>query len=187
MLDGGLKTTSLVCRDIMDNESVNIWIILPQWLAAVGTISAVIVALYLARRDRLVKCRVKITISVIFDSLTNNYQKFLSIYITNTGFRPFLLTGITWQKGIVKKFYYDWIPALNNYSSNIPIKLEDGEQAKFFISYESFENKLYPLLKVKTKIFSYFFTRFTKIIIHTSLKSKTYRLTPDFRKELLPK
>ncbi len=171
----------------MDNESVNIWTILPQWLGAVGTIAAVIVALYLARRDKLIRYKVKITVSVIFDNLSNNYQKYLSIYITNTGFRSFLLTGITWQRGIIKKKYYDWIPALNNYSSSIPIKLEDGEQAKFFITYDSFENKLYPILKVKAKIFSYFLTRFTKIIVHTSFKSKTFSLTPDFRKELLPK
>ena len=171
----------------MDKESVNIWTILPQWLGAIGTISAVIVALYLARRDKLIRCKVKITISVIFDSLSNNYQKYLSIYITNTGYRSFLLTGFTWQRGSIKKKYYDWIPALNNYSFNIPIKLEDGEQAKFFVTYDSFENKLYPILKVKSKIFSYFLTRFTKIIIHTSLKSKTFSLTPEFRKELLPK
>ena len=163
----------------------NIWEIIPLWLGSIGTLAAVIVALYLARRDREIKCSANVNISLLFDKFSTSQEKYLSITVTNRNYRPLNFTGISWRKGIFRKTYLWQSPPQNEYSTYGTVKLSDGEEAKYLIPITSFEKYIYPKLKVKEKYFKMFFSRFTKIIVHTSVNNVTLNLNKQFRKVLV--
>lgn len=163
----------------------NIWEIIPLWLGSIGTLAAVIVALYLARRDRTIKCVANVNISVLFDNYSSAQEKYLSITITNLNYRSFKFTGISWRKGIFKKNYLWQSPPQNEYSTPGTVKLEDGDEAKYLIPITTFEKHIYPELRVKEKYFKMFFSRFTKIIVHTSISNMTLNLNKQFRTVLV--
>ncbi len=166
-------------------KAINIWEIIPLWLGSIGTLAAVIVALYLARRDRKIKCSVNVNISVLFDNFSSSQEKYLSITITNRNYRSFKFTGISWRKGIFKKTYLWQVPPQNEYSTSGTVKLEDGDEAKYLIPIDTFEKHIYPELRVKERYFKMFFSRFTKIIVHTSVNNISLNLNKQFRKILV--
>ena len=166
-------------------KTSSIWEIIPLWLGSIGTLAAVIVALYLARRDRTIKCSANVNISILFDSFSSPQEEYLSITITNLNYRSFKFTGISWRKGIFKKIYLWQSPPQNEYSTSGTVKLEDGDEAKYLIPIVTFEKHIYPQLRVKEKYFKMFFSRFTKIIVHTSVSNVTLNLNKQFRKVLV--
>jgi len=66
------------------------------WLAALGTLLAVIISLYLARRDKQIRISVNAYITTLINSLNNSNQsdRYLCIEVTNTGHRTANITSI---------------------------------------------------------------------------------------------
>ena len=112
------------------------------WLAGIGTLAAVIVALYLARRDTIVKLKIYAGHRIIVSQGSKEKPDFLSIGITNVGFRKTTIINIGWKIGLLKKKYAIQTLYPLPYSDNLPKTIGDGEEAKFLIPFINFEG--YP-------------------------------------------
>jgi hypothetical protein len=117
------------------------------WFSAVGTLTAVAISLYLARRSDLQKLEMRVglrNVGVIPGHLlkdkpytfflrpnviSNQPPDLLVVSVTNVGRRTARLTHIYWQAGRGTNFL--WTPMRNDYSFDFPPKepLADGEQA----------------------------------------------------------
>lgn len=104
-------------------------------MAGIGTLSAVIVSLYLARRDSKVKLIVTAGHRVLVTPGQTRTPDYCSIRVTNVGFRPATITGIGWKVGLLKKKYGIQTVHGHPASSNLPVKLEYGDEASYLIGF----------------------------------------------------
>lgn len=128
-----------------------------QWPAAIGTVGAVIVALYLARRDESIRLRVRCGIHTLLQEGNPDHGKeFLSLQITNVGRRPATVNSVGWETGWGKRQWpvkrlrlqsYYWIPPRNAYSQQLPTTLTDGQTAFLMSAVEEYKahNIDYPM------------------------------------------
>jgi hypothetical protein len=100
-----------------------------DWFSGIGTIAAVIVALYLAAHDRRIILLPRATF------ITRNDGDVIQITVTNRHRRTTRTTAIYWKTGIFKRrlFYLSVADPLRN-SSPLEIELNDGEQAQYDIA-----------------------------------------------------
>lgn len=105
-----------------------------SWIAAFGTVAAVVVSLFLARRDKTVRLELTagFRLSVIPGSLPP-YSELVYISITNIGHREAQITNIGWKLGIFKKEQMIQTVINDGASSPLPVRLKDGEQAQYLI------------------------------------------------------
>lgn len=103
-----------------------------NWLAAVGTVAAVIVSLYLASRNThkaQLSCGLRILIG---PGSEEPYPEYVVFRVVNHGDRLLRVTQIGWRSGLWKKRY-----AIQLYeetmSSKLPVDLEHGQEAQWFI------------------------------------------------------
>ncbi len=129
----------------MPSDNLQLLGVLAEWFAAAGTIGAVIVALYLARKDRLVHPLGEADRSLLIDAKGHS-QEFLAISVLNLATRPFTVSSIFWRTGIFRKKY--WLQDLdpNPLSSRLPARLGDGEQARFFIPLWEWKENALPTI-----------------------------------------
>jgi hypothetical protein len=102
------------------------------WLSAFGTIAAVIVSLYLAFKSRRLNLKVTANLTTIQDEDTV-MGDYVTISVVNVGNREVTITGIGWSLPF-KKTKLVIIPGAPKYSTKIPARLRDGEEADFFMS-----------------------------------------------------
>ena len=118
---------------------------LAPWFSAIGTVSAVVTSLYLARRSdrQMLEVRAGLrTIAVVRGGssgvkdypffvrpnvFSNQPPTVLMVSVTNIGRRTAHLAHIYWQVGRGRSF--DGHPPRNELSFEFPIKLADGESA----------------------------------------------------------
>jgi len=129
------------------------------WFSAIGTLSVVIVSLYLAGRDRNIRLKVSAGHRIIIGpGSAKPYPEYLCIYVVNHGHREAQITNIGWKVGIFKKQFAIQSTISDGMSSPLPIRLKDGEEAKYMIPLneetnwlKSFSEKMlqpYPRLQV---------------------------------------
>lgn len=105
-----------------------------DWFSALGTIGAVIVALYFARQDKRIRLRVTAGHRVIVSQgLEGPPPQYLAIRITNVGHRDVQVTGIGWRIGFLKKSYAEQTIIRDSISSTLPVRLRDGDEACYYI------------------------------------------------------
>lgn len=63
----------------------------------------------------------------------NGRSEYIFIGIVNIGHRETQITGIGWKTGIIKKQHAMQVISDTDISSPLPIRLKDGETAKYFI------------------------------------------------------
>jgi hypothetical protein len=112
-----------------------------DWLSALGTIAAVITALYLARRDSRISLRVLAGIRMLLGGNlpTDRVHEFVCLEITNVGRRQARVSNIYFRDGFPWGSKFVMIPPKNIFSSAVPIMLADGETASYVIPVEEFE------------------------------------------------
>lgn len=119
-------------------EKINLFNALGAWAAAIGTMSAVIVALYLARLDRIIRVRLSVGHrSAGSGPDVTKFQDYCSIKAVNMGTRKVTITGVGWKVGFLKKRFYEQILSIPPYPSTMPITLADGEEATWLIPFRS--------------------------------------------------
>ncbi len=114
------------------------------WLSAIGTLSAVLLSLYVAfRRPRP---RAKLTASVYMMVEAGSappFPDFVHIKVVNTGDRPFKITAIGWTCGMFnKRAALQNTDGLPN-SSSLPIVLEHGQEAIYLVPF-AFAGESWP-------------------------------------------
>lgn len=105
-----------------------------DWFSAIGTIGAVVVALYLARQDKRIRLRVSAGHRVLVSQgMKGPPPQYLAIRVTNVGHREVQVTGIGWRIGLLKKSYAEQTIMRDDVSSTLPARLRDGEEVCYYI------------------------------------------------------
>jgi len=113
------------------------------WLAALGTFAAVLTSLYLARETRIrIKIRAEVSYIVTRGDPSGHRPECLSFRITNTGIRETTISQLYWDIGLFKKKHYLWLVPENSYSSPLPVRLKDGEDASYLMPMHEFDSNL---------------------------------------------
>ncbi len=121
------------------------------WLAAAGTVAAVITSLYLSRRgDRIsLKLSVGIRELVVSKEGSGHTTDVLWFNVTNLGRRSATLTQLYWKTNPLRKPGFVWVAPRNSYSSEFPVTLKDGDTANYVMPLDEFENNVAPYMKKK--------------------------------------
>src|SRR5436190_14573379 len=126
----------------MDRETWRFINSFAPWLSALGTISAVIVSLYLALRTARVRLQIVSGIyhvARIGQTLAQS-AKVIQIRAINTGFREVTIQGIMWRHiGLFRRQNYVTVPPADPESSKLPKKITYGDEARFLITLPEFE------------------------------------------------
>lgn len=118
----------------MTTEEYKLWSLLGTWVASLGTVGAVITALFLAGREKRIKLSVGAGHRIILRLGTNpNPPEYCSIYVTNTGIRKANIVSIGWKIGYEKPRTFIQTPDFNPQSSQLPVELGDGQEARYMI------------------------------------------------------
>lgn len=146
------------------------------WLSAIGTISAVALSLHLARRDKNVRLEVSAGHRIMVTQAGDSEEpspEYLFISIVNVGHREAQLTNIGWKAGIFKKKHAIQTIINNEYSNTLPIRLKDGEEARYLIPLEGDLNWLHAFTNDMLSPLTQLQCRFVKIQAFTSI-GKTF-------------
>lgn len=118
----------------MSGFSIN-WGSVAEWVSGLGTMAAVIVALYLARSDQRINlkgyCGFREVMGPGFPS-----KEYLFISVTNVGRRGTTLNNIGMRTGLWKKKNAVVAAVKDAFSDGIPVEIADGEVRKWAIPME---------------------------------------------------
>jgi hypothetical protein len=108
-----------------------------NWFAAIGSIAAAVVALYLANRSNKPSAKVSVGHRIIVGPGSKKpYPEIIVFKITNTGDRPIRVVQIGWKVGLFRKQY-----AVQTFdeaqSSPLPVELTHSQEASWFIPLDS--------------------------------------------------
>lgn len=155
----------------MTNSEYQIYTLLVSLLSAIGTISAVIVALYLANKDRKISLKID---NNIFEFENSPNGEYIFIQILNNGYQPVYIKNILIERNI---FYKKYIPINEKYiympqtSFTPPLhKLEVGEVVTLAIEKQFIQDIYKDILFDYSKL-ELFTLKFTVNISY----SKTFR------------
>jgi hypothetical protein len=115
------------------------------WLSALGTLTAVVVSLWLARRTERPRVRVRTAIAHVVAERSPG--SVLQITATNLGGRPVTLQNLTWRTGVFRKREYVQFPPDNIWSPRLPAKLDHGEYAMFILPLDGLPAEHDPIAK----------------------------------------
>jgi hypothetical protein len=108
------------------------------WFSALGSLAAVITALYLARTERTVDLKITAGVRVVA-APPQNPEKCVYVEVVNRGRRRAIVDSILWRlPRPFSEYEYVWIPSANSLSERIPATLEDGQRARFIGPLEGF-------------------------------------------------
>jgi hypothetical protein len=107
-------------------------------LTAVGTLSAVIVALWIATRDSRLRLKVhagirKMLLQRKVYERPGEEPDFLLIAVTNVGRRVVTVTGLLWKNRLVRRRWLFQMPGEAPLSAQLPARLQDGDEADFAV------------------------------------------------------
>jgi hypothetical protein len=133
----------------MDRET---WLFIntfADWLAALGTLAAVITSLYLARKSDRITLELRvgirnvgfITARPITTADPQVPPKLFWICVTNIGRRRARITILYWKPVPWRKRGVVFVPPRNQYSSAFPIVLTDREEAIYAWPLSEFDTK----------------------------------------------
>ncbi|MHC0040974.1 hypothetical protein [Streptococcus anginosus] len=117
----------------------NVW----EALSAIGTVGAVIVSLYLTRRDTVNKVKVSTSVALPVGSLDKKI--YTNVTVTNIGRQEVIITqvGVTHSKFSKRKFAF--VTSIGIFQNKLPINLKSGE----FDNFGCVEEKLKDSFRLK--------------------------------------
>lgn len=126
-----------------DADCLRIWEIAGTWVAGLGSVAAVIVALRLATWDQKVHLRVTANIGLMLGSPgADPHQRYIWVSVTNIGRRTATLNNICLRCGLPWS-RSPFLPARHavllfdpSLSTPTPVTLRDGESASYFVKIE---------------------------------------------------
>ena len=142
------------------DQSIMVWSVVGTWLAAIGTVSAAVTALWLARRAD----RVRLKIWVGHAVHTGSGDEYLRFAVTNVGERPVTVDALGWRAtrwGRTKKE----IGMLDPDRGQIPFRIAHGESDDVmwgFAAWLATMRRLFPAEELRT----------VRAFVHTSTGHK---------------
>ena len=117
------------------DQMIQVWVAIGTWVAGLGTIAAVIVALYLARRSEKVRLQVHVGLRQVILGDGSAFQRHVAISVTNRGERPVTINSVGWAVGKRKQRRVAIQPVSGPHTSQYPIELAHGKGANFMVSF----------------------------------------------------
>src|SRR5882672_594175 len=109
------------------------------WFSAIGTFTAVVVSLYLARKTNWPDLDLRFGIRIVGGVLDRPAATVVCLIITNVGHRTTTVNKIFFRALPWRKKGSFWIPPKNIYSVDFPITLTDGQSATYSSPVPEFE------------------------------------------------
>lgn len=108
-----------------------------NWLSAIGTIAAVVVALWLARRQDQPRVAIQAEVSLVwFEKGSEKNREYLSVYAVNVGDRPVTISHLSLRFGLFRKLWVAVPLPDQELSNSFPTEITYGKEAKWFIPLE---------------------------------------------------
>lgn len=117
------------------DQNIQVWVAIGTWVAGLGTLAAVIVALQLARRVDRVRLKVDVGLRVVVLGDGSPFHRHLAIGVTNLAERPVTIIGVGWAIGKRKERRFAMQPVSGPFTSQYPIELAHGKSARFMVSF----------------------------------------------------
>jgi len=158
------------------------------WFSALGTIAAVVLALYFARQDKRIRLRVYAGHRVIVTpGCEGPHPEYLVIGATNVGHREAQITGIGWRIGLLRTRIVEQMPMWNDgISSPLPSRLRDGDEARYYFPLSGVTRWLDDLTQNVPLPRAKWYLRFARVRVYTSV-GKVFEapLEPGLRRRLV--
>jgi hypothetical protein len=166
----------------MNFTSIN-WGSVADWVSGLGSLSAGVIALYLARASQRIRLRGSCGLRIVLSQGVAPCD-ILSVSATNIGTRATVISNIGLRVGVFRKKYAIITTVKDLYSVGIPYPLADGQEGHWGIPLDQektwIRDLCKDLVKNKTDVWSLRFQ------IHTSHgESITIRPEKNLRRELL--
>ncbi len=175
-------------KDMPDQDTWQFINSFAPWLAAIGTVAAVITSLYIALRQERIKIKVRATLQILLvqGEGPGHGAEYIGFDVTNLGGRTATVTHLFWRTGIFKKRQYVWIPPENPFSGQIPAKLEDGDRVSFMLEVDTFDSYAKEHMKEALSGWGSLKPRFVRAGVLTSTGGRfESRVGKDLRDHLL--
>lgn len=164
----------------MEATTVEIWNALGTWVAGIGTISAVITSLWLARNVNEVKLKIKVSSRILIDPSITDHPKLCYIEIVNIGNKIAKITTIGWkiERGKEKKEFYQ--NTNGSRGEKTPFTLDEGMDATIIIDFNGKANWLTTMAE-HTKGFN---IDDLKLIVVTNIKTFEIKIDKNLAKAI---
>jgi hypothetical protein len=128
-------------RFLADQLRLQLWEVIGVWVSGIGTVGAVIVALWLARNQGRVRLSVTAGHRLLVARGEKHTPDYCSIRVVNTGLRPARITSIGWEigRGRNKGYLYQifGFPGFDD----VPKDLQEGQDANFMVPFRAYGNE----------------------------------------------
>ncbi|MCR4291965.1 MAG: hypothetical protein NUV76_03705 [Candidatus Kuenenia sp.] len=166
----------------MNPTTLQLWSVIGTWLAAIGTVGAVVTSLWLAFRQN--KIKLKVSAEYIRQKVTGHDETrdCCFIKVVNAGPNPAKISYISWQvhRWFKKKYIQQDVNLLK--SDTISKYLIKGDEANYFIYFNEKigdYNWIASFLKNMVGEDSQKLIRSLKVIVHTSFGQSFTRKVED--------
>lgn len=122
------------------DQKIQVWVAVGTWVAGLATLSAIIVALYLARRGERIRLKINVGLRELLLGDGSPAQEHVCIDVTNLGDRPVTVNTVGWAVGKGKRRKYCIQPVSGLYTTQYPVELAHGKNAKFMVSFADTPN-----------------------------------------------
>src|SRR5262245_3090915 len=109
------------------------WGSVADWVSGIGSLAAVVVALYVAVFSQRVKLRASCTLASINAEASGEPIDVVCITVTNTSPRPTTVTNIFFSSGIWRWKRYYFVKFMRDKSTNLPALLSDSQIGYWYI------------------------------------------------------
>lgn len=158
----------------MDIETSTFWIMIGTWVAGLGTLSAVLTSLYLAKNAN----KIKLVANIQVYSNIQEEQFILGITISNIGNKIANIKFINWEInkiGMLKKAF-----GSKHLNYNLPKILLEGDEHK--ISIDLLEN---DWLSDITRLTNGYNIKKMKLIVHTTQDTFEFKIDETLVNEIM--
>ncbi|HSH98896.1 MAG: hypothetical protein ACAH07_06105 [Methylophilaceae bacterium] len=124
------------------DQQIQIWNAAGTWLAAIGTLAAVIFALYTSKKAVNQDLDIRIGIRSIVGGFESSDAEFVSFQVTNKGLNTVTINNLGWKAGRGKKKLLCIQMIDRQLANSIPKELAHGQTASFMFSLTEGENWL---------------------------------------------
>lgn len=104
------------------------------WVAGLGTLAAVVVSLWLARRSSRVDLKVKVAVYWIINPGVQPKEECVGYEVVNVGERAAIIDSVGWAIGGRKSKQFAMQMVEPRLGATVPKRLEHGERASFMFS-----------------------------------------------------
>lgn len=157
------------------NWSAVNWGSVADWVSGLGSLSAAIVALYLARWSQSIRLRGYCGLRLVVGG-DGPREELVFINVTNIGTRSTIVGNLGMRVGLIKKRFAIIPMVKDQYSVGIPYPIADGQQAHWAMPLD--EKKTWLRELCKDFVITPMDVRTLRIQIHTT-HGETFNIRPE--------